>query len=61
MENYHIWINLILAIEGIGIVIVAMQYIPTLKNKIPIRIGIILIGGGLIVKLGFYVNHFLFN
>jgi len=61
METYYIWINLILAIEGIGIVIVAMQYVPALKNKIPIGIGIILIGGGLIVKLGFYVNHFLFN
>ena len=49
---------MILAIEGIGIVIVAMHYIPALKNKIPIGIGIILVGGAIIVKFVFYSNYF---
>lgn len=51
--------SLILGIELVGILIIVMQYIPALKNKIPVGIGVIIVGGAIIVKIGLYVNHFL--
>jgi len=61
MENFNSWLNLILGIELVGIVIIVMQYIPALKNKIPFGIGVILVGCAIIVKIGFYANHFLID
>ena len=57
IENFNSWLSLILAIELVGIVIVVMQYIPALKNKIHIGIGITIIGGAIIVKIGLYASH----
>ena len=59
IENFYSWMNLILGIEFVGIVIIVIQYVPALKNKIPIGIGITIIGGAIIVKIGLFVNHFL--
>jgi len=60
MENFA-WINLILGVELVGIVIIVMQYLPALRNKIPLRYGVIIVIGAIITKIGFYVNYFLFT
>ena len=60
MIEYLAWINLILGVELVGLVIIGMRYVPALRNKIPLRYGVIIVVGAVIAKIGFYVNYFLF-